>query len=120
MLHGLVLITHIHLVIFLLVPAFAGFHMDFANVFAAFAFDAGDHRRRVGAQPAVDGVTTVVVVVADTDGDFFIGRVIVEDGQLALLMDRKGGVVEALVVGPGFLDVTHVPLADMDGVIAGL
>ena len=49
-----------------------------------------------------------------------VGGVVVEDGQLALLVNREGREVEALVVGPGLHDVAHVPLADMHRVVARL
>ncbi len=82
------------------------------------ALDAGGHVRGIRAEPVVHREPVVVVGFADRHGDLFGGRVIVEDGELALLVDGECGVVESLVIGPGFHDVAHVPLADVDCVVA--
>ncbi len=108
----------VHLVVLRLGPAFAGLHVHLAHRLAPPAFDDRRHVGGVRSEPLVHGEPVVVVVLADADGDLLVGGVVVEDGQLALLVDGEGGVVEALVVGPGLLDVAHVPLADVHGVVA--
>ena len=76
---GLFLITNIHLVILGLGPALAGFHVHFSYRLAAIAFDAGNHRGGVRAQPIVNRESIVVVIVSDTHADFFISCVIMEN-----------------------------------------
>ena len=42
------------------------------------------------------------------------------NGELALLVYREGRVVEALHRRPGFFDITHMPFANMNGVVTTL
>ena len=65
-------------------------------------------------------LVVVIVILANANADFLISSIIVVDRQLTLLMDWERGIIEALVVWPGFLDIAHVPFADMRGVVTGL
>ena len=91
--------------------------MHFPDRLVAIPLDTSDHGRRIGSQPTIDGVSGIVVIVANADTDFLVGGVIVEHRELALLVDRKGGEIKALPIGPGLLDIPHVPLADMRCVV---
>ncbi len=85
---------------------------------ATLAFDAGDHGRRVRAKPVIEREPVIVVVLADTNADFFVGSVIVEYRQLPLLVNGKRSKVKTLMIRPRLHDVTHMPLADVYRVIA--
>ena len=120
MLHGLFLVAHVHLVILFLGPPFTGLHMHFTDFLPALALHPCYHRSSIGAVPVVQGVLVIIVVLAYTDGDLFVGSIIVKDGQLTLLVDRKGRKIKTLMSRPGLHDVTHVPFANVYRVVARL
>lgn len=74
--------------------------------------------RRVGAKEIVQSIGFDIIGIRI--GNTFEDRVVVEDGQLTLLVHRHLSVVKALVHSPAFSNVTHVPFADMAGGISGL
>ena len=119
-LHGLLLVAHVHLVVFGLGPALTGCVVNFTNGLAALALNTGHHGAGIGTEPFVFDVLVVIVVLADTDRDLFVGGIIMEDRQLPLLVDGERGIIEALMIRPGFHDVTHVPFADVDSFVTNL
>ena len=80
----------------------------YAREFAVFV--------EAGISP-MDAIKAGTSVVANADGDFLVGSVGMEDGELALLVDRERRIVKALVIGPRLPDITHMPLADVHRVV---
>ena len=85
--------------------------MHLSRLFATPGLQTRHHGARVRAQPVVQRKAIVVLTRANRNADLFARRIIMENSQLTLLVNRECSVIEALIVGPGFLDVTHVPFA---------
>ncbi len=73
LLHRLPLIAIVHFLVFPLGPALAGLHVDLADLLAAPALDAGDHRAGIRAERSIEGELAVVVVFQQPDADFLVG-----------------------------------------------